>query len=205
MSNFVYSPTTISELEATLSSDRFETYVSLAKGDKRRALKLYKKNILLSYRFYTIIHILEVCLRNKIDQCLSKRYGLNWFENPGLLLAPAQRNILSIISKNEKRGQLIASLPFGFWSSLFGRTYEELWRHNTRFIFNSGLAVKRGYIAMHLKNIRTLRNRIAHHECILKLDVYGLEAASIDLLTLLSPIASEWLKTELLTSTISLP
>ncbi len=187
-----------------LSSDRFETYVLLAGGSKRKALKLYKRNILLSHRFYTIIHILEVCLRNKIDECLSRRYGLKWFENSKLELSLVQRKQLAEPPKNEKRGKVIASLPFGFWSSFFGRPFENLWRETIRFILNEEIPIRRSNVAAYLKNIRALRNRIAHHECILKMDVHSLETASLELLSLLSPITAEWLKSELLNSSISL-
>lgn len=204
MSNFTYNFTTILHLEAMLSTDRFETYVFLAKGDKRNALSLYKKNILLSHRFYTIIHILEVCLRNKIDERLKIRHGLNWFQNSNLSLSSTQRSLLTPFLINGKRGQLITSLPFGFWSSFFGRSFEELWRHDMRLIFNRELPIKRSHIASRLKDIRTLRNRIAHHECILKMDTQRLEEGSIELLYWLSPTASKWLKSELLNPSISL-
>jgi hypothetical protein len=204
MSSFTYNPASISHLESMLSSDRFETYVKLASGNKRKALRLYKKNILISHRFYTIIHILEVCLRNKIDECLIKRFGSNWYENQKLGLSLVQSKMLKEIPKDEKRGKVIASLPFGFWSSFFGRSFELLWRQNIRFIFNEEIPLKRSNIAAYLKDIRILRNRIAHHECILKMDVHGLEKGAIEFLTLLSPITAAWLKAELLNSAIPL-
>ncbi|MCE3231589.1 MAG: hypothetical protein K0R76_1595 [Alphaproteobacteria bacterium] len=75
MSSLPYNSNNISQLEAMLSSDRFETYVLLAGGSKRKALKLFKRNILLCHRLYTIIHVLEICLRNRIDDKVKLRIG----------------------------------------------------------------------------------------------------------------------------------
>lgn len=203
MSSFTYTQESIDHLESMLSTDRFETYVKLANGDRREALSLYKKNILISSRFYTLIHILEVCLRNKIDANLSKKYGLNWYKNGKLDLLIAQLKILKEIPRAEKRGNVITALPFGFWSSFFGRPYEQLWRQNLRFIFDDKISLKRSTIAAYTKEIRTLRNRIAHHECILKMDMNKLEKEAIKFLNLLSPTTASWLEAELLNSTTS--
>ena len=75
MSNFSFTPQNLREIESILSSDRLETYISLAHGNHHQALEIYKSNILKSHRFYTILHILEICLRNKIDEHLCAKYG----------------------------------------------------------------------------------------------------------------------------------
>ena len=95
MSSFIYTDNIIKELEKILSSDRFETYTLLAAGNKTKALSLYKENIFLSHKFYTILHVLEVCLRNKIDNQLRLKYGLTWYDNPALSITEKQKDILS--------------------------------------------------------------------------------------------------------------
>ena len=180
-----------------LSSDRFETYKRLATGNNVRALGLYKDNIYLSNEFYTIIHILEVCLRNKIDKHLGLKYGQKWYRNSALPLTEIQKNILLSLNEEENPGQLIASLSFGFWTSFFGRFHEELWRHELRFIF-AHTPLNRKKISEYLKEIRTLRNRIAHHECILKKDCVKIRNISFELIGWLSPIALKWLQDDLL-------
>ena len=99
---------------------------------------------------------------------------------------------------HEKTGQLIASLSFGFWTAFFGKSFEQLWRQELRFIFKTNDPLKRGYIASNLKSIRILRNRIAHHECILKMDLDNLEKSAYELINWLSPTALEWLVSYLL-------
>ncbi len=200
MSSFIYTDNIIKELEKILSSDRFETYTLLAAGNKTKALSLYKENIFLSHKFYTILHVLEVCLRNKIDNQLRLKYGLTWYDNPALSITEKQKDILSSLNKEGTHGQRIASLSFGFWTSFFGRFHEELWRHELRFIFDKP-TLNRKIIAEHLKAIRNLRNRIAHHECILKMDTTHLKNASLELINWLSGTALEWVQGDLLQNT----
>lgn len=198
MSNFYFNSKNVQEIENILSSDRLETYLSLASFNHKEALILYKSNILKSHRFYTILHILEVCLRNKIDSCLSKNFGERWFDITSIPFTSVQNHSIMEVNKFEKRGQVIASLSFGFWTAFFGKTFEELWRKELRTIFNTSDALKRGYIADKLKNIRILRNRIAHHECILKMELNSLEESAFQLIQWLSPTAYEWLVFDLL-------
>lgn len=203
MSNFLFTKTTISKLESVLSSDRFETYLILARRDHCEALSLYRDNIHISHRFYTILHIVEICLRNKIDCRLNSKFGCTWYENGAVSLISSQTKLLIESRQNDKRnnqncGNLIASLPFGFWTSFFGRHFEELWRHELRFVFDGPKSLTRGYIATQLKDLRYIRNRIAHHECILKLNLKKVEEVSFELIDWLSPTALSWLKSELL-------
>lgn len=198
MSNFYSNSKNVQEIETILSSDRLETYLSLSNFNHTQALVLYRSNILKSHRFYTILHILEVCLRNKIDICLSKKFGTRWFDGTAILLTSVQNHSIVELKNFEKRGQVIASLSFGFWTAFFGKTFEELWRKELRTIFSTSEALKRGYIADKLKNIRILRNRIAHHECILKMELNSLEESAIQLIQWLSPVAYEWLVFDLL-------
>jgi|GEM_PF-4349894 len=55
-----YSESTVREIDSVLSSDRFETYLLLAHGDKKEALVRYRENIVLSHKLFTILHLLEI-------------------------------------------------------------------------------------------------------------------------------------------------
>lgn len=77
--------TTLEEMEAALSLERFSRYVAWANGDREHALELYELNVKLSEALYSPLQMLEVSLRNRIDLILSRLYGERWFENGGPL------------------------------------------------------------------------------------------------------------------------
>lgn len=164
-------------------------------------MTLYKQNMMVSHEFYVIIHVLEVCLRNKIDNHLAHKFGKQWYANKNLTLTLSQNEMLRKTEHPDRHGKLIASLSFGFWTSFFDRIHEELWRHDLRYIFKSP-SLNRKTVASYLKEIRTLRNRIAHHECILKNDTNYLKTISFELIDWLSNTALDWLQNDLL---INLP
>lgn len=207
MSSFEHSLKNIKEIERVLSSDRFETYLKLAGNDKFKALEIYKNNIKLSQQMYAVLHILEICLRNKIDEILSITYGENWYLASNLKLSQHQIDSIQDSWKenqkkrgiqNIKRGHLIASLTFGFWTSFFDREFEELWRHSLRKIFILNEPILRKKVAYQLQELRILRNRIAHHECILRMNYEQLKKMALYIISNLSSITADWLKNELL-------
>jgi len=206
MSISSYSESTIREIESVLSSDRFETYLLLAHGDKKEALVRYRENIVLSHKLFTILHLLEVCLRNKIDHVFCIDYGSNWLESEKIPFTLEQQKSLqsSRIDLNkkysslQKHGHIIASLGFGFWAAFFNKTFEEIWRHSLRKIFKEERPLKRSQIAHDLRDLRQLRNRIAHHECILRINNYEQEENAFRIIGWLSPAALIWLKTDLI-------
>jgi hypothetical protein len=77
--------TTVTEMEAALSLERFARYVAWASGDRERALALYTLNTQLSEALYTRLQVLELALRNRIHTVMSAAHGERWFEVEGLL------------------------------------------------------------------------------------------------------------------------
>ena len=66
------------------------------------------------------------------------------------------------IGRSPTPGQVIANLPFSFWVQMFAKDYDDgLWRQYLSRLFPRQ---KRDDIHAKLDNVRTLRNRIAHHE-----------------------------------------
>lgn len=72
-------------------------------------------------------------------------------------------------------GKVIAELSFGFWENMFRASFDAaLWTpHLTRVLPNLAMPVYlgRGHVHTELIKLRKLRNRIAHHEPLLKLNV----------------------------------
>jgi hypothetical protein len=90
------------------------------------------------------------------------------------------------------RGRVIAGVPFGFWTGLFNRRYEELWRQRLRQAFPHG-SLTRVELATSLGRIRRFRNRVAHHDCLLSQDVGGLIGEMLQIVGWIDPQACAWL------------
>lgn len=181
-----------------LSNARFETYRQWAGGDDALAVRLYTFNIQLSAALYSPLHILEVALRNVIDRRLTAVYGPDWLDDPVALPGRYQRECVlkartALIreGKAATHPQMIAELTFGFWSSLFGRDATHLWQH-LRPIFQAK-GIQRGLIAGQLRDLRRLRNRVAHYEPILAQPLGQLYGNLATLTGWLSPTAAAWL------------
>lgn len=91
-------------------------------------------------------------------------------------------------------GQIVAELNFGFWSSLFGRNSNHLWGQILRAIFNTR-GLQRPVISQKLRDLRQLRNRVAHYEPILAQPLASLHADVLTLTSWMSIDASAWITT----------
>lgn len=185
-------------LTDALSAERFDTYLNWAGGDQALAERLYTYNVQLSAALYGPLHMQEVALRNMTDRILIQRHGSNWFDNPAVLTTAYQtgciakaRQVLQQTGKTGTRSQIIAELNFGFWSSLFGRQAHHLWQ-TLRSIFQAR-GVQRGAIAQELRELRLLRNRIAHYEPIIAQPLAQRYASITTLTGWLSPSAAAWI------------
>lgn len=167
------------KMEYYFSAERLAPYFKKFPGNEGKALELYKANIAISEALYTPVSILEVALRNKIDRELSHKYqSRDWYA--GWHLHPVLRFAWHDINQSINRlhdenkpitsDKIVASLMFGFWTSLFNERYErELWGH-LRLIFPHipKQIRQRQTISGPLNNIRKhLRNRIFHNEPII--------------------------------------
>lgn len=190
-----------SDMEAALSLERFARYVIWAGGDRERALELYELNARLSESLYIPLQILEVALRNRVHDRMSKLHGEGWFDVDGLLEVPNQRHQVATarqdLSREKKEptpGRVIAALSFSFWTAMFSPAYEDLWRGGLVEIAvrPDGKRLSRKDFSRRLNPIRILRNRVAHHEPILHWDLARHHAAIYEVTRWLSPVAAEW-------------
>jgi hypothetical protein len=192
---------TYPNLENTLSADRFGTYLGWAGGDRNRAIALYSLNATLSESLHTSLHMLEVALRNRIHQVMSKAHGDTWYYLPAyqanpvqvLMLAKARKD-LADANKPDIPGRIVASLTFGYWTAMLGKEYEALWQSTLNDIARreDGKGLTRKALSTPLAPIRNLRNRIAHHEPILHWSLPKHHEAILQLTTWLSPVAGDW-------------
>ena len=183
-------------LETALSRERLQKYDDWANGDRAMALQLYGLNLAVSEAFYTTLHMLEVTLRNSVHTRMSRLYGPQWFMNPDIIQDEKQRgNIASALQKlgpGATPSRVVAEVTFGFWTGMFDRKNNALWGRSLRPIFEADVPLQRKTVSRPLFDIRSLRNRIAHHESIIQLDLPLLHLELCQLLGWLSNDALDW-------------
>ncbi|RMC62511.1 Abi family protein [Sinorhizobium meliloti] len=188
-------------IEDTLSADRFGTYLRWAGGDRNKAIALYTLNALLSESLHLPLHMLEVALRNRIHQVMSRAHGETWFDMPEHQLNPTQADMIAKARKDlgeqgkgDTPARIIAALTFGFWTAMLGKEYENLWQTTLKDIGKreDGKGLRRKDFTRSLSSIRTLRNRLAHHETVLYWDLRKHYANILQMTGWLSPVAADW-------------
>lgn len=166
------------EYQKAFSAARLNKYLKACKGDFSSALTLYRHNVKLCQKFYGVLNIFEVVLRNAINNHYRTYYGDDdWIRNQlvtgGMLENHPQRAAVDkIIADLDKTGRysndrVVSSVTFGFWTHLFSRKPFALGGQSLLHIFPAkakGLGQR--VIYNELRRIKAFRNRIAHHEAI---------------------------------------
>jgi hypothetical protein len=190
------------DLELALSLERFGRYLAWAGRDRERAIELYTLNTRISESLYIPLQSLEVALRNRIHVVMAEGLGDEaWFHQAGVLLNDRQPDQLTkavedlkAVNKMPTPGRIVAALSFGFWTAMFGPHYEGLWRTTLHRIAAKpdGKRLRRKDFSGPLTPIRSIRNRIAHHEPIITWDLPGIHKRMVELTRWLSPAAAAW-------------
>lgn len=147
------------------------------------ALDLYAWNAQVSAALLAPLHICEVVVRNAISEALEAQYGSNWPQSRGfeqsLPRSSTGYNQQKDLQSSRQRlqtagklttGKLIPELKFVFWQKMLtGRHDKRLWNAYLPQIFpnlpgGKSVGQLRQSLYDDLEHIRTLRNRIAHHE-----------------------------------------
>ena len=157
-----------------LSPARLNKYAQACGNDRAKTLRLYQYNIKLSQRFYGVIGMFEIMLRNAINiHYQGYFHDTNWIINQarvgGLLEHDAAdiqntQNLYTAMGvyNNDK---MVASFTFGFWTYLFTkRNYRVGGKTLLKIFPNKAHGLKQSDIYKDLTAIREFRNRIAHHE-----------------------------------------
>jgi hypothetical protein len=186
-----------------LSEPRMAPYLKSAAGDMGNALALYEWSTRTSSASFEVVGHLEVLLRNALDRCLREHYredqcGIPWF----LLPTPGEEHVAEAVTavrarlrplRKESRHQIIAGLSFGFWSGILGARYEELWRECLHRAFPNSSG-RRKQVAVALERVRKFRNRLAHHDSIINVDVPFEIRQVIELASYIDRDAAKWLQ-----------
>jgi hypothetical protein len=168
---FAYTDADLATFEKYTSSERLAAYVAYARGDKWTAMRLYERNTELSEALYGVLQGLEVTLRNAIHDLMRRKTGTaNWFDTFSFQdtetaeINQAKAKVIECAAILTP-GRIVAELKFGFWVRLFSHAYDKsLWVPHLRTIFPVRLDGSRSLVHGRLVELKTLRNRIAHHE-----------------------------------------
>lgn len=198
---YTYDEASIQAIGRSLSPDRFAPYLARAGADSAYALDLYLYNARLAKAFLFPLGIAEVTLRNNTDRILVNAHEAQW-HLPGTfrdsILTPESRDALAKAvrrANSEDRGKVIAELTFDFWSNLFRPDYADFWRTRINLAF-PGLAhgEGRGDVQALVRGINHLRNRVAHHEPILDINVPAEYGRIIRLVELCCAATAAWMQ-----------
>ena len=166
----------ISLIKKYISSERFRSYDGIDE---------YLENLVFSKKAYIPLSILEISLKNSINDLLTDKLGENWLENKDFLTNDSLRKIEEAKKILYKRAELIskskiiAELSFGFWVNLFKKPYEKKLRtKDIQKIFTNlppkkEKMINREVIYKELNHIRNFRNRVFHYEKVINKDNYN--------------------------------
>lgn len=200
--SFIYSKEAHAELTKLLTTDRMTSYLIETKGDIRLAIRLYEKNTRLSEAMYGVLQGCEIALRNSIHLNLTSAIGKqDWYDHIKfnqreiLMVGAAKLNLLRF-KKKVTPGQVISELTMGFWIRLMAPEYEKaLWVKHLHKAFPYYRKPDRVIIFARFDEIRRLRNRIAHHEPIFKIDGQKEYGKVMEAVGWLCPVTSAWIDT----------
>lgn len=137
-------------------------------------MQLYRYNLRLCQRFYGVLNIFEVMLRNAINEHYVAYYSdSDWIVNQAdsdKLLEFNKDEIRQTEADYRKRGlynndKMVASLTMGFWTKLFSKKrYKRGGKTLLQIFPNKRKGKNQADVYKDLTHIREFRNRIAHHE-----------------------------------------
>lgn len=172
-----------------------------------KAIQLYAWNAQTSGALLTPLHLCEITIRNAISQAIEHAYCSDWhlditFEtslpNPQSGYNP-RRDLIKTRGKSTPVGQVISELKFVFWQSMLTKRHDnKIWNNHLRSVFpntDPGKSIKeiRGGLHSDIESVRRLRNRVAHHEHILKRDLNDDFIKLTDLIEARCTITALWM------------
>jgi len=190
-----------------VTSERLGSYMTSAGGDLEAAFRLYEWNIKASAGVLTTTAMVEVVVRNALDQQLRnwarhRHGGRSWFDVAPLDLrgrqdlAKARERATRRGRVPEVHGKVVAELPLGFWRFLVASRYlTSLWipaAHAAFPLGDSDFRRRRSDIERAMQQVWFVRNRAAHHEPIHRRNLLKDLAAAVELTGWVSPHAAAW-------------
>lgn len=198
-----------------LSEPRFSRYLAACDNDFDRALALYEANIRLSGTAMEAINIVEVTLRNAMDEQLRKWNATHinnegWTQLPAAHLANiinqgdnlpnARKKAKKALGRKKKPGHddVVAQLSFGTWYFMLPGKRDDrsskgvLWDNALKNAFPMRHNVPPASIKESISIVYDLRNRVAHFEPIYSLHLEGKRSAMSKVLHVIDRPIKKW-------------
>jgi hypothetical protein len=190
------------QVHAWLSTARFEPFLTEAGGDHAQAVELYDWHAEVTAACFGMVHHFEVLMRNAVDSVLGAGQPQEpikdtWLMDFDILQPDGVKQVIVAVERLEHgkgitRGRVVAGVSFGFWAGLFSNRYEELWRHRLRDAFPHGSVVRKD-LTQRMRLLQRFRNRIAHHDCLLKQNIGRRADDMLTIASWIDPDARNWL------------
>ena len=152
----------------------------------RRPFHLYEWNAELAAAVWRDVAHLEVAVRNAFDRCLDQHLdGDHWIRRDRVLFDRTRGKTGNADTRSRRDvevarrragpdappGKVVAELSFGFWRYLTSASYEKrLWLPALRHALPDGTDRARE-VERPMSDLHQLRNRVAHHEPLLRTPV----------------------------------
>ena len=156
------------------STPRMRKYANACAGNRQKTMQLYRYNLRLCQRFYGILNVFEVVLRNAVNNHYTTFFSdPDWILNQarvGGLFAHELDEIRTTAKDYKKRGiynndKMVSALTFGYWTKLFSKKrYKNGGKTLLKIFPNKAKGLNQADVYLDLTHIREFRNRIAHHE-----------------------------------------
>jgi hypothetical protein len=185
------------QLVAAISPERLQPFLDACRGDVVVALRLYAWDGEAARALHSPLRDLEVSLRNRLHRQLSGKFQqADWWNltraRPNDYGMGEVRRAEDDLAERGRRfgpSDVVAKLPFGFWVALLSRggsgNYEmKYWYPSLRHCFRGH---GRDALYQRFNRMRTLRNRIAHHERIEHRHLEQDFRTAVDLIRLVAP------------------
>ena len=192
-----------------LTSERLSPYITAGDDDLVRAFQLYEWNMRASSGVLTLCGMVEVIVRNALDEQLRawarrRHPGKPWFD-----CAPLDRRGHADVAKARKRatrggrdpelhGKVIAELSLGFWRYVAASRYlTTLWIPAAFAAFpNLELDPQRARpeVERRLQHLTFVRNRAAHHEPIHRRNLLQDHDDAVELIRWICTDSASWVE-----------
>lgn len=165
-------------LAGGIVADEIEPPPPQSDQDRIDVVARHGRNITLCEALYPSLHILEVVIRNRLNDEFRQHFGaLNWYDQSWLttghqkLVTDAKSELLRK-NKRVEPDRVVAELGFGFWCGMFSGNYQTSTGPWPSLLTSVLPNVPRRHrmrnqIRDRLEDARALRNRVFHHEAIM--------------------------------------
>jgi hypothetical protein len=178
-------PATLAAFKQSTSPARFSTYLAATRHDELKALELYFWNVRLAGELMFVLQTFEVCLRNRLNEYLTSRFGPRWPGDPRALrqlTAHDRRRLTLLMADLQTRAggrppstdRIVSELSLGFWVSLLTRSYIVPFGWHgpgLRTVFPNDPTLTQSIVYQICNDARLLRNRVAHNEPLFRMPI----------------------------------